>query len=193
MKQEKKLSALAAGAVTMSLLLGASAAQADVVRDPDNSFKAIGITNLDIGGTPYNVDFVGPTEAVNVYGGYPGTLDFTTSDSAHDAVTAVNAALTAADIAEVGPDALDGGTVTYRVGWETFEADIGGVESLWVWEGFTEGVDPWVSPNDPEPVIYNADSRMYADFTVVPVPAAVWLFGSGLLGLIGISRRKKSA
>jgi uncharacterized lipoprotein YmbA len=25
---------------------------------------------------------------------------------------------------------------------------------------------------------------------VVPVPAAVWLFGSGLLGLIGIARRK---
>ena len=28
--------------------------------------------------------------------------------------------------------------------------------------------------------------------SVVPVPAAVWLFGSGLLGLIGISRRKKA-
>ena len=27
--------------------------------------------------------------------------------------------------------------------------------------------------------------------SVVPVPAAVWLFGSGLLGLIGIARRKK--
>jgi hypothetical protein len=26
---------------------------------------------------------------------------------------------------------------------------------------------------------------------VVPIPAAVWLFGSGLLGLIGIARRKK--
>jgi len=26
--------------------------------------------------------------------------------------------------------------------------------------------------------------------TVVPVPAAVWLFGAGLLGLIGIARRK---
>jgi len=25
----------------------------------------------------------------------------------------------------------------------------------------------------------------------VPIPAAIWLFGSGLLGLIGISRRKK--
>jgi hypothetical protein len=28
--------------------------------------------------------------------------------------------------------------------------------------------------------------------TVVPVPAAVWLFASGLLGLIGIARRKKA-
>ena len=27
----------------------------------------------------------------------------------------------------------------------------------------------------------------------VPVPAAVWLFGSGLLGLVGIARRKKAA
>ena len=27
----------------------------------------------------------------------------------------------------------------------------------------------------------------------VPVPAAVWLFGSGLLGLVGVARRKKSA
>lgn len=28
--------------------------------------------------------------------------------------------------------------------------------------------------------------------TTVPVPAAVWLFGSGLLGLVGIARRKKA-
>ena len=28
--------------------------------------------------------------------------------------------------------------------------------------------------------------------SVVPVPAAVWLFGSGLLGLMGVARRKKS-
>lgn len=33
----------------------------------------------------------------------------------------------------------------------------------------------------------------FATSTVVPVPAALWLFGSGLLGLIGISIRKKSA
>ena len=29
-----------------------------------------------------------------------------------------------------------------------------------------------------------------ATATAVPVPAAVWLFGSGLLGLVGVARRR---
>lgn len=29
------------------------------------------------------------------------------------------------------------------------------------------------------------------EFAPVPIPAAVWLFGSGLLGLIGMARRKE--
>jgi hypothetical protein len=28
--------------------------------------------------------------------------------------------------------------------------------------------------------------------SAVPVPAAVWLFGSGLIGLVGLARRKKA-
>jgi hypothetical protein len=32
-----------------------------------------------------------------------------------------------------------------------------------------------------------------AAVSAVPVPAAVWLFGSGLLGLAGVARRKQSA
>ena len=31
---------------------------------------------------------------------------------------------------------------------------------------------------------------MVRDYTVVPIPAAIWLFGTGLLALIGIARRK---
>ena len=39
-----------------------------------------------------------------------------------------------------------------------------------------------------------AFTRTVSDVPIsaVPVPAAVWLFGSGLLGLIGLARRKKS-
>lgn len=32
----------------------------------------------------------------------------------------------------------------------------------------------------------------YRTVSAVPVPAAVWLFGSGLLGLIGVARRKSA-
>lgn len=32
---------------------------------------------------------------------------------------------------------------------------------------------------------------VFAAATVVPVPAAVWLFGSGLIGLAGLARRKR--
>lgn len=34
-------------------------------------------------------------------------------------------------------------------------------------------------------------SAQFAGSSPVPVPAAVWLFGSGLLGLVGVARRKK--
>ena len=47
---------------------------------------------------------------------------------------------------------------------------------------------------------FNAPSYEYVRFdvtdisvTAVPLPAALWLFGSGLLGLLGVARRKKTA
>jgi len=36
------------------------------------------------------------------------------------------------------------------------------------------------------------DITATTSLTVVPLPAPVWLFGSGLLGLVGIARRKKT-
>jgi hypothetical protein len=38
----------------------------------------------------------------------------------------------------------------------------------------------------------SVDTGFYYEVSAVPVPAAVWLFGSGLLGLVGVARRKKS-
>lgn len=36
------------------------------------------------------------------------------------------------------------------------------------------------------------DFSITIDVNAVPIPAAVWLFGSGLLGLVGMARRKKA-
>ena len=38
---------------------------------------------------------------------------------------------------------------------------------------------------------YDSWAVYSGDVSPVPVPAAVWLFSSGLLGLIGVARRKK--
>lgn len=38
---------------------------------------------------------------------------------------------------------------------------------------------------------YSLDN-IQLDLNSVPVPAAVWLFGSGLIGLVGVARRKKA-
>ena len=41
--------------------------------------------------------------------------------------------------------------------------------------------------------IGSGNSLTVLSISNIPVPGAIWLFGSGLLGLIGISRRKKAA
>ena len=43
------------------------------------------------------------------------------------------------------------------------------------------------------PIEFELQSITIHTQSLVPVPAAVWLFGSGLLGLVGIARRKKTA
>lgn len=42
-------------------------------------------------------------------------------------------------------------------------------------------------------MMQNPISGSFASYSPVPIPAAAWLFGSGLLGLAGIARRKKAA
>ncbi len=40
---------------------------------------------------------------------------------------------------------------------------------------------------------YSLDYSIEINVSAVPVPAAAWLFGSGLLGLVSIARRRRSA
>ena len=45
--------------------------------------------------------------------------------------------------------------------------------------------------NGPAAGTFMVYDNIIIDVTAVPVPAAVWLFGSGLLGLVGVARRRK--
>ena len=47
-----------------------------------------------------------------------------------------------------------------------------------------------VAPNSLFFSLYGLSSAVVV--SAVPIPAAVWLFGSGLLGLISVARRKKT-
>lgn len=48
----------------------------------------------------------------------------------------------------------------------------------------------WFNQNGESQFI--SDVLFVRDVNTIPVPAAVWLFGSGLMGLLGVARRKKS-
>lgn len=50
------------------------------------------------------------------------------------------------------------------------------------------GINPWASSGS---LINPSFSDSSISVSAVPVPAAIWLFGSGLIGIIGMARRKK--
>ena len=83
--------------------------------------KAIGITNLNIGGSFFDVEFVEGLVAVRVYP-EPGDFDIDNENDAGDAVDAVNAELNAAinPVNYVGQKggAADGNTSKYFIGYK---------------------------------------------------------------------------
>lgn len=74
----------------------------------------------------------------------------------------------------------------YHVGWDVQGALDTGVDQI-----TTALLGSWVlDANNLLSYTCAAGSANCAGTNPVPVPAAVWLFGSGLLGLIGVARRK---
>jgi hypothetical protein len=74
--------------------------------------------------------------------------------------------------------------------------ELGGVSGMTAY-GFTDFWDYcWLSCLSDYNDVYYASLYAMSEQLVVPtptpVPAAVWLFGSGFIGLIGIARRKKA-
>ncbi len=187
MKLIKFKAALTTGVIAVGLLLGTSTANAAVVNIDGTGTNATGIEDLQVGVLFYNVEFVFDS-ARTLYGDLPGDFPFPEGrlPSVVDANAAVNAALNGVpSVVTVGPVTSS----NYFIGFES--EPVGPVvihtDSSFASSGWTLD-DPGSAFN------YDADAT-YADFTLVsqvPVPAAVWLFGSGLLGLVGMARRKNA-
>lgn len=89
----------------------------------------------------------------------------------------------------------------YKTVWGVHARDASGIESTvskLTYFGQYLGQSDWIAYDYDESQNYNEDyaSGYIGHFLVrehaspVPAPAAIWLFGSGLLGLIGLARKK---
>ncbi len=91
---------------------------------------------------------------------------------------------------------VDSNFVLNPFSFGTFQIDRGQNGSIRVDTYFSIGtslfdVDPNAAPLDPTITDQNAVRLPATALSAVPVPAAAWLFASGLIGLIGVSRRHK--
>ena len=173
------------------------------------------IVGLDIGGTLYDVTFHAGTgdsfmalwDADNdgAWGGGGSVLTeapqfWGNTAGAAQAATAITQRLGLEDW-------VDASSVSFRYDSYMVPYAAVGCDSPWATTTLTSGTDcvagyrdDWRLDVDSTGQLWpwgedvaRADYR-YASFqpSAVPVPAAVWLFGSGLLGLIGVARRKKA-
>ncbi len=144
---------------------------------------ATGITGLDVGGTLYDVDFTGSITHNN----WATMLDVTSVTDAFNVIQAIGDALDNASATLIEYDLPSGGTFAFTEAtlfYGTTTTDLLGVSITATsgWGGFAAASTAPLNDSYPFAI----------DLTVstVPVPAAAWLFGSGLLGLIGLARRK---
>jgi hypothetical protein len=156
------------------LFVVGSANAATIVYAPDGDVTGIG--GLDIGGTLYNVDFEAEQSAFSTFG---GEVDFWQFESeALNASSEINDLLNAANAILVNNE----NQIRYQVnhGGEFSPRAVANVNASIVppnWLVSGSGVK---------------DLTLTTAWSVVPLPAAVWLFGSALAGL-GWFRRRQTA
>jgi hypothetical protein len=157
------------------LCLAISADAATLHYSYPGSPYVIAIENLDIGGTFYNVDF--DADAYSTFGG--DDEFWTTEAEASAAVDAINALFVANSVYDVSNDGIDDclGHGCYTVKFGPNSGVLAYELGDWLNAGAVGGSE--------------LDPLATAWTVAVPVPAAVWLFGSALAGL-GWMRRKQT-
>lgn len=203
----KLYSALAA-ALSLSLMTGAHAATLNV----NSAGTLLGASGVMVGSKSYNVVFVEGT-CLSTFGGCDQASDFLFTSST-DANAASQALLDQVliDVPAQGyafdssPEKTFGCSSTARCNPLTPMYLYGSGSYVFVSYADNESaapVDAYWKPDNVaqvgEPVTLNTASQPILVWAVwsetpatptVPVPAAAWLFGSGLVGLAGLSRRK---
>jgi hypothetical protein len=171
------------------LLMGSSVASAaTVLVTGDDAEIATGILNLDVNGFVYNVDFDEGT-ADEFYGTGPRTFDF---DNASDAQAANDAIVTALNDVVQSDILLVGGVINnsdqYGIGFASTNGNV----DIAVGRYNDPVASAWANAGGQS--VIGTDTLVYANFqpAVIPVPAAVWLFGSAL-GVLGWLRRMKKS
>jgi len=116
-----------------------------------------------------------------------GTYTISTDDSATGGVSGADATFT------VGAGQL-GGSIKFAWGSTT------GIDVINIWDINADGSLSYATVpgmgDGPFPgfqASFELTGAGLATPSAVPVPAAVWLFGSGLVGLAGVARRRKAA
>jgi len=187
----KRIVLLAAGVVTMGLLLGTSAAQAATVIFENGTTKAIGIKNLDIDETLYNVTFTSTgTVAKMVYGDFPGQFDFSLSAMAFDAVDAVNFELNKNGATGVGAE----GSAAVPFFWVGFESELEVdplTEVVFYQPSFygemSTGDNLWVVIQDSANLaLYNYGTGVWAKFTEASKETQVIFEGNNATGILNL-------
>jgi hypothetical protein len=167
-------------------LIGISSAQAAPVVDTDTDGKATAIKHLMFEGTLYNVDFVIGTWP-DIYNN-PPIFDINEGD-AFGFSTAINVVLQDNSISRVGPAGSDPDIGIYGIGFKEALANV------FYQIGFFSDEEVWTNDVFNNPFVGSAGPDfdfIWADATVVPIPAAAWLLGGGLIGLLGLRRRFKN-
>jgi hypothetical protein len=158
-----------------ALLMASGAWGATVILD---GTKATGILGLDVLGQKYDIQFQYDSfAALNVGGNFPFIGDLTSAS------VTVNAIADALDSA----GALTVGDSTESLG--LYSVPISDTQAVEIVQG-TKNPPPdnWENTNSVNQTDRD-NAEMYVTMTPVPIPPAVWLFGSAL-GLLGWIRKR---
>jgi hypothetical protein len=160
-------------------LLVSGTIQAAVVTDPGGYGGDTSITNLEILGLgTYDVEFIYGTYA-SIFG--IENFDFAEPTDAQTAVTSICSTLNDAGVGSIYTTDLS------TIGKNSFYIPTLDGSIIKIVKGTTGS--PWHIWDGIMTEFTIDDNHMYADLEMVPIPPALWLLGSGLIGMVGIRRK----